>query len=61
MTITIRIPSLTMPGGFSEAMRSLLPFVEPLVLAIAGACGAGFLLQVGLEIGLKAAQHALGG
>jgi hypothetical protein len=35
--------------------------VEPVALAIAAACGAGFLLQIGLEIGLKLAHRALQG
>jgi hypothetical protein len=58
MTIIISIP-LTMPGGVAEAMRALLPLIEPLALAIAGACGAGILMQLGLDLGLKLVQRAL--
>jgi hypothetical protein len=50
---------LTMPGGLAEAMQALLPFIEPIALAIAGACGAGLLVQVGLDIGFKLVQRAL--
>jgi hypothetical protein len=59
MTITITSPHLALPGDLAETLRSLLPWVEPVALAIAGACGAGFLLQIGLEIGLKLAHRAL--
>jgi hypothetical protein len=59
MTITITIPTLALLGGIAETMRSLLPLVEPVALAIAGACGAGILLQLGLNIGFKLARHAL--
>jgi hypothetical protein len=34
-------------------------FIEPIALAIAGACGAGILLQLGLDAALKLAQRAL--
>lgn len=61
MTITFTIPFLSLPGGLSEAIRSLLPVVEPIVLAVAGACGAGLLAQIGLDLGLKLARHALSG
>lgn len=54
--ITISIPQLRPTGGLGAVMRSLLPLVEPIVLAIAGACGAGLLTQIGLEL----ARHALG-
>ena len=54
MTIVI-----TMPGGLAEAMHALIPYIEPLALAIAGACGAGLLAQVGLGLGLKLVQRAL--
>lgn len=56
MTITISIPA----GGLGAVMRSLLPLIEPVALAIAGACGAGPLVQIGLDIGLRLARHALG-
>jgi hypothetical protein len=59
MTITITIPAPILHGGLAGTMRSLLPLVEPVALAIAGACGAGILLQVGLDIGFKLARHAL--
>ncbi|MFJ2033035.1 hypothetical protein [Streptosporangium sp. NPDC087985] len=59
MTITITIPWLALQGDLAESTRSLLPLVETVTLAIAGACGAGILLQLGLQLGLKLAQHAL--
>jgi hypothetical protein len=59
MTITITIPTLALLGGIAATMRTLLPLVEPVTLAIAGACGAGILLQLGLNIGFKLARHAL--
>jgi hypothetical protein len=59
MTITISVP-LTMPDGLTEAVRALFPFIEPLALAIAGACGAGIIMQLGLDLGLKLVQRALG-
>jgi hypothetical protein len=59
MTITITISTLALPGGIAGTTRSLLPLVEPVALAIAGACGAGILLQLGLDIGFKLARHAL--
>lgn len=55
MTIVI-----TMPGGLAEAMHALIPFIEPIALAIAGACGAGLLVQVGLDLGFKLIHRALG-
>jgi hypothetical protein len=54
MTIVI-----TMPGGLAEAMHALIPFIQPIALAIAGACGAGLLVQVGLDLGLKLVHDAL--
>jgi hypothetical protein len=59
MTITITIPTLALQGGLAEAMRSLLPLLEPVALAIAGACGAGILVQLGLDIGFKLAHRTL--
>jgi hypothetical protein len=59
MTITITIPTPVLPGGLAGTMRSLLPFVEPVALAIAGACGAGILLQLGLDLGFRLARRAL--
>jgi hypothetical protein len=53
MTITMFTP------GLAEAVRSLLPVMEPIVLAIAGACGAGILVQIGLGLGLRLARRAL--
>ncbi|WP_433190472.1 hypothetical protein [Actinoallomurus sp. CA-150999] len=53
MTITISIPQLALPTGLSDALRSLLPFLEPVAVAIVGACGAGILVQIGLDIGLR--------
>jgi hypothetical protein len=47
------------PYGLAEAMRSLLPIMEPIVLAIASACGAGLLAQIGLGVGLRLARNAL--
>jgi hypothetical protein len=58
MTIIISIP-LTMPDGIAEAMRALFPLIEPIALAIAGACGAGMLMQLGLDLGLKLVRRAL--
>jgi hypothetical protein len=55
MTIVI-----TMPGGLAGAMHALIPFIEPIALAIAGACGAGLLVQVGLDLGFKLIHRALG-
>lgn len=60
MTITISIPQLRRTDGLGAVMRSLLPYVGPIAIAIAGACGAGLLMQLGLEVGLKLARHALG-
>jgi hypothetical protein len=54
MTIVI-----TMPGGLAEAMHALIPFIEPIALAVAGACGAGLLVQMGLGLGFKLIQRAL--
>jgi hypothetical protein len=59
MTITITIPPPALPGGLYDALRSVFPFVEPVALAIAGACGAGLLIQVGLDLMLKLVRHAL--
>jgi len=54
MTIIISVP-----GDLAGAIRALLPFVEPIALAVAGACGAGFLLQLGLDLGFRLARRAL--
>ncbi|MCW2944525.1 MAG: hypothetical protein JWR24_1242 [Actinoallomurus sp.] len=59
MTITITIPPLALPGGLAETMRFLIPIMEPFALVIAGACGAGILVQIGLDLGLRLARHAL--
>ncbi|MBC6461656.1 hypothetical protein [Actinomadura sp. HBU206391] len=61
MTITITITRLTLPDGLGETMRLLVPFVEPVALAIAGACGAGIPLQLGLDVGFRLARRALVG
>jgi hypothetical protein len=50
---------ITLPGGLAEAMHALIPFIEPIALAIAGACGAGVLVQVGLDFGFKLVQRVL--
>jgi hypothetical protein len=50
---------ITVPADLATAMRLLMPLVEPVVLAIAGACGAGFLVQLCLDLGLRLAQRAL--
>jgi hypothetical protein len=55
MTITIVLT----PYGITDALRSLLPIMEPVVLALAAACGAGVLVQIGLGVGLRLAQRAL--
>jgi hypothetical protein len=60
MTITITIPNLTLPDGLAGTVRLLLPIVEPVALAVAGACG-GIPLQVGLGVGFKLARRALRG
>lgn len=60
MTITISVPQLRLMGGLGEMMRSLLPYLEPIAVAIAGACGAGVLMQIGIDVGLRLAKHALG-
>ena len=54
MTIIISVP-----GDLAGAMHALLPFIEPFALAIAGVCGAGVLVQVGLDLGFKLVQRAL--
>lgn len=54
MTITIEIP--TLPG---EMLRALIPLVEPVALAIAGACGAGVLTQLAFDVVLRLARRAL--
>lgn len=59
MTIMIGIAQAAMTAGLPEMMRSLLPFIEPVALAVASACGAGLLVQIGLELGLTLARHAL--
>ena len=59
MTITITFSKLTLPDGLAGRMRFLFPFVEPVALAIAGACGAGIPLQLGLDVGFKVARHTL--
>jgi hypothetical protein len=46
-------------GGVADALRTLLPVLEPLAMAVAGACGAGFLVQLGLDVCLRLAQRAL--
>jgi hypothetical protein len=50
---------ISVPGDLAGAIRALLPFVEPIALAVAGACGAGFLLQLGLDLGFRLARRAL--
>ena len=59
MTIIIGIPPLTLPADLAEALRALFPFIEPIALAVAGACGAGILVQLGLDAALRLLQHAL--
>ncbi|MEV5705058.1 hypothetical protein [Actinoallomurus sp. NPDC052274] len=59
MTITISIPQLALSTGLADALRSLLPFLEPVAVAIVGACGAGILAQIGLDIGLRLIQSTL--
>lgn len=59
MTIIIGIPTPTMPADLAEVLRTLLPLVEPIALAVAGACGAGIVLQLGLDAALKLVQRAL--
>jgi hypothetical protein len=60
MTIIIMgIPPLTAPGDLAEAIRVLLTLIEPIAMALAGACGAGLLLQLGLSLGIKLTQRAL--
>ncbi|GLY77472.1 hypothetical protein [Actinoallomurus iriomotensis] len=54
MTIVISIP-----GDLAAVMRALFPLLEPIALAIAGACGAGVLTQFGLDLGFRLARRAL--
>lgn len=61
MTIMINIPVTSLPTGFSGTLRLLLPLLEPLAFAIAGALGAGIVAQIGLDVGLRLARHALHG
>jgi hypothetical protein len=46
-------------GGVAEVLRTLLPVIEPLAMAVAGACGAGLLVQLGLDVCLRLAHRAL--
>jgi hypothetical protein len=50
---------ITVPDGLAGALRALIPLVEPVALALAGAFGAGLLLQLGIDVGLKIIQRAL--
>jgi len=59
MTIMIGIARAAMTAGLPEMVRSLLPFIEPIALAVASACGAGLLTRIGLQFGLTLARHAL--
>ncbi|MEV0408938.1 hypothetical protein [Actinoallomurus sp. NPDC050550] len=59
MTITINVPQLVLPAGLSDALRSLLPFLEPIAVAIVGACGAGIVVQIGLDVALRLARNAM--
>ena len=59
MTITITIPNLTLQSGLAGTVRSLLPLVEPVALAVAGACGVGIPLQLGMNVGFRLARRAL--
>lgn len=47
-------------AGVAETLRTLLPVIEPLAMALAGALGAGLLVQLGLDVCLRLARHALG-
>jgi hypothetical protein len=59
MTIIIGIPPLIAPGDPAEAIRVLLTLIEPIAMAVAAACGAGLLFQLGLGLGIKLTQRAL--
>ncbi|MFB9839332.1 hypothetical protein ACFFNX_45040 [Actinoallomurus acaciae] len=59
MTIMIGIAQAALTAGLPEMVRSLLPFIEPIALAAASACGAGLLAQLGLQLALTLARHAL--
>ncbi|GAA3672240.1 hypothetical protein GCM10022224_040570 [Nonomuraea antimicrobica] len=59
MTITITLAHLSLPDGLAEAVRRLLPLTESVILAIAGACGAGLLAQLGLQFALALARRVL--
>ena len=61
MTIMIGISREVLAVGLPEMVRSLLPFIEPVALALVSACGAGLLVQIGLDVGLMLARHALAG
>lgn len=50
---------MTIILGMPEVLSALLPFVQPVVLAIASACGAGLLVRIGLDVGLTLARQAL--
>jgi hypothetical protein len=59
MTIFIEVPPLTMPADLVGALRVLLPIIEPIALAVAAACGAGVVLQLGLDAALRFVRRAL--
>jgi hypothetical protein len=59
MTIIIGFPPLTAPGDLAEAIHVLLTLIEPIAMALAAACGAGLLVQLGLGVGIKLTQRAL--
>jgi hypothetical protein len=61
MTIILEVPPLTLPADLAEALRTLLPIVEPIALALAAACGAGVVLQLGLGAVLRLVRRALEG
>jgi hypothetical protein len=57
--VTIIMGVIGVPADLAEALRALLPLIEPVALAIAGALGAGFLFQLGLELGFELVLRAL--
>ncbi|MGH3377683.1 MAG: hypothetical protein ACRDP6_23420 [Actinoallomurus sp.] len=59
MTIIFEVPPLTLPADLAEALRALLPIIEPIALAVAAACGAGVVLQLGLDAALRLVRRAL--
>ena len=56
MAIDITFPRIPVSAVTGRDLRRLLPLAEPVIMALADACGAGIPLRLALGIGLKAAQ-----